>query len=302
MAKPRSPLSRWLTRHLAHPLQGALVGLFAAAFRARTLDQASDLGARIARALGPRLPSHRTARRNLTRVFPEKPPAEIDAILIGMWENLGRVIAEYPHLDALGGLGPEARTEIVGLEHLEALRDDGLGGILVGGHLGNWEVTPAILRTLGVELSVVYRAPNNPIVARMLCDFRGATSPLQIPKGSDGARQLIRHLTRGGHVGMLVDQKMNDGIAVPFFGRNAMTAPAAMQLGLRFGIPIVPTRTERLSGARFRLTLLPPMKTPETGDRNADTRALVERMNRYLETWIRERPEQWLWTHRRWPD
>lgn len=302
MAKPRSPLSRWLTRHLAYPLEGALVGLFAAAFRARTLDQASALGGRIARALGPRLPGHRTARRNLTRVFPEKTPAEIDAILIGMWDNLGRVIAEYPHLEALGRVGPDTRVEIVGMEHIEALRDDGVGGILVSGHLGNWEVPPAILRTLGIEPSVVYRAPNNPIVARMLSDFRGAVSPLQFPKGANGARQLIRHLSHGGHVGMLVDQKMNDGISVPFFGRDAMTAPAAMQLGLRLGIPIAPTRTERLSGAYFRLTVLPPMEPPDTGDRNADIRILAERMNRQLETWIRERPEQWLWTHRRWPD
>jgi KDO2-lipid IV(A) lauroyltransferase len=123
-----------------------------------------------------------------------------------------------------------------------------------------------------------------------------------VAKGAEGAIKLARILARGGHAGMLVDQKLNAGIAVPFFGRDAMTAPAAMQLGLRFRIPIVPLRTERLGGARFRITLLPPLEPPATGDRDADVRILMERMNALLETWIRERPEQWLWVHKRWPD
>lgn len=302
MAKPRSPLAKWLTRRLAYPLEAALVGLFGALFRALPVDRASDLGGRIGRALGPRLPSTRTARRNLTRVFPEKTAAEIEAIVTAMWDNLGRVIAEYPHLDTLADSGPGGRTEVVGLERMLSLRDDGVGGIVVGGHLGNWEVPPAVSRRLGLEVALVYRAPNNPIVARMLTDLRGAASSMHVPKGAEGARQLIRILSRGGHAGILVDQKMNDGIAVPFFGRDAMTAPAAVQLGLRLGIPIVPLHTERLGGARFRITLLPPLEPPATGDRTADVRILMERMNALLEAWIRERPEQWLWVHKRWPD
>ncbi|WP_448190604.1 lipid A biosynthesis lauroyl acyltransferase [Azospirillum sp. sgz301742] len=302
MAKPRSPLVKWLTRHVAYPLEAALVWLCSTLFRALPVDRASDLGGWVGRALGPRLPSTRTARRNLTRAFPERTADEIEAIIVAMWDNLGRVIAEYPHLDALADSGPGGRTEIVGLDRLESLRDDGVGGIAVGGHLGNWEVPPAVSRKLGLEVAVVYRAPNNPMVARMLTDLRGAASSMHVPKGPDGAIKLARILTRGGHAGMLVDQKLNTGIAVPFFGRDAMTAPAAMQLGLRLRIPIVPLRTERLEGARFRITLLPPLEPPATGDRDADVRILMERMNALLEAWIRERPEQWLWVHKRWPD
>lgn len=298
MAKPRSPLARWLTRHLAYPLEAALVWLCVAGFRALPVERASDLGGRIGRTLGPRLPSHRTARRNLERAFPEKSAAEIDAILAGMWDNLGRVVAEYPHLDALA----ENRTELVGREFLQAVLDDGRAGILVGGHLGNWEVPPAISRKLGLELAMVYRAPNNPMVGRMLLDLRGADSATYIPKGPDGARALVRVLSKGGHAALLVDQKLNDGIPVRFFGRDAMTAPAAATLALRLGIPVAPLRIERLGGARFRLTVYPPLDPPGTGDRTADARLLTERITALLESWIRERPEQWLWTHRRWPD
>lgn len=298
MAKPRSPLVRWLTRHVAYPLEAALVWLCSTGFRALPVERASGLGARIGRALGPRLPSHRTARRNLEHAFPEKSAAEIDRILAGMWDNLGRVIAEYPHLDTLA----ETHCELAGREHVEALRDDGRAGILVSGHLANWEVPCVLSRRHGLELAMVYRAPNNPMVGRMLVDLRGAASSTHIPKGPEGARALIRFLSTGGHAALLVDQKMNDGIPVRFFGRDAMTAPAAATLALRFGIPMVPARTERLGGTRFRITVLPPLEPPNTGDRSTDARILTERLTALLESWVRERPDQWLWTHRRWPD
>ncbi|PWC40686.1 lauroyl acyltransferase [Azospirillum sp. TSO22-1] len=298
MAKPRSPLVKWLTRHVAHPLETALVRLAVAMFRARTPERASDLGARIGRTLGPRLPSHRTARRNLERAFPEKSAAGIDAILTGMWDNLGRTIGEYAHLDALA----ERNTEVVGGEILEAMRSDGRGGILVSGHLANWEVPPVASRKHGLELALVYRAPNNPDVGDLLVALRGAGSSTHIPKGPAGARTLVRLLSEGGHVAILIDQKLNDGIPVRFFGRDAMTAPAAATFALRLGIPIAPARMERLGGARFRITVFPPLDPPNTGDRAADARILTERLTALLESWIRERPEQWLWTHRRWPD
>lgn len=302
MGKPRGPIARWLTRRIAHPLEAVAAYGFAALCRALPLDTASNLGGWIGRTVGPRLPGTRTARRNLTRAFPERTPAEIDAIVTGMWDNLGRTMAEYPHLDALGEFGPGGRTELVGGEHIHTMRDDGTAGILVSGHLANWEVQSVVSRKLGLELALVYRAPNNPIVDRLLTDLRGAATGTHVPKGPDGARALIRILGNGGHVGMLIDQKMNDGIAVPFFGRDAMTAPAAAQLALRAGIPIRPARTERLGGARFRITVLPPLEPPATGDRNADVRIVMQRLNDLLESWIRERPEQWLWVHRRWPD
>ncbi len=101
---------------------------------------------------------------------------------------------------------------------------------------------------------------------------------------------------------MLIDQKMNDGIPIPFFGHDAMTAPAVAQLALKFRCPVLPTRAERLGGARFRLTVLQPIKLPDTGNREADIRTLMTQINNMLESWIIERPEQWLWLHRRWPD
>ena len=302
MGKPRSRLGKWLKHRIGHPLEAAVAHAAFQLFRVLPVDMASSLGGRIGRTVGPLLRGTKTARRNLERAFPDKSAAEIERIIREMWDNLGRTIAEYPHLDALGDTGPGGRTEMVGRQHLDTLRDDGIGGIVAGGHLGNWEVPPVASRKLGLEVALVYRAPNNPYVGRLLVKMRGVASGTHIPKGADGARMLIRHLSKGGHVGMLIDQKMNDGIAVPFFGRSAMTAPAAAQLSKRLKIPIFPLHTERLEGARFRVTILAPLEHPDTGNKDRDTMEELNHLNDLLEGWIRERPGQWLWLHRRWPD
>lgn len=297
MARPRSPALRWLTRTVGHRLEGGVAYCFCALFRVLPLDAASALGGWIGRTVGPLLPGSRTAERNLARAFPELPAAARRGVVRAMWDNLGRVVAEYPHLPRIAA----ERVELVGGDRLAAVRDDGKAGIFVSGHLANWEVLTVAARAHGVPLSLVYRAPNNPVVGALLARLRGVAAADQIPKGKEGAKALIRVLMRGGHAGLLIDQKMNDGIPVRFFGRDAMTAPAAADLALRYDLPLVPVRTERLGGARFRITVCAALEPPE-GNRSVAARTLMERVNDLLEGWIRERPEQWLWLHRRWPD
>ena len=153
----------------------------------------------------------------------------------------------------------------------------------------------------GISVAQIYRAGNNPLLDRMITRFRGDKGEL-IPKGRVAARRAIAALRRGTHLTLLADQKMNDGIPVPFFGRPAMTAPALAVLALRFDCDVLPARVERLDGAHFRLTVFPPLLVTRSGDFHADAAALMTRVNATLEEWIRDRPEQWLWVHRRWPD
>jgi KDO2-lipid IV(A) lauroyltransferase len=120
-------------------------------------------------------------------------------------------------------------------------------------------------------------------------------------KSAEGGRKAFVLLRQGHHIGMLVDQKQNEGIAVPFFGRDAMTTPTPAIFAHRLGVPIAAARVERLKGARFRIIGY-SIELASTGDRDADIRETTRRINALLESWIRERPEQWLWAHRRWPD
>jgi KDO2-lipid IV(A) lauroyltransferase len=265
------------------------------------MDLASGLGGWLGRKVGPRLGVSRRARNNLRHAFPEKNDAGIEAIVDGMWENLGRTIFEYPHLQRLDIYSGDGRVEVVGVEHIDRMKNDGLPGIFFSGHFANWEVVPQTVAQRGLPLHLIYRAANNPLVQRLF-DHRRPDGSELLPKGSEGARRAIKLLRDGEHLGMLVDQKMNDGIPVPFFGRDAMTAPAVAQFALRYGCPVVPIRIERLDGFRFRVTHHEPMVLSEGADRQADILAFMMQINAHLEDWIRQRPEQWLWLHRRWPN
>ena len=287
-------------KRLGYAVQAALLWLFIAICRILPVDWASALGGGIGRTLGPRMGQNKKVLRNLERALPDNSPQENRRIMRGMWDNLGRVMAEYPHLSRICERLEGGRLEIVGIEHVHNMAKSGKSGILFGAHLANWEVAPYSARHVGLNLGLIYRAPNNEWVDRLLRGLRDA--PHQFRKGSEGARALFGLLRQGGMAAMLVDQKMNDGIAVPFFGREAMTAPAIAQFAIRLGTILVPARTERLKGARFRITLFPALEMPNTGDRTADELALMTCINGMIEGWIRAKPEDWLWLHRRWPD
>jgi KDO2-lipid IV(A) lauroyltransferase len=294
------PVRSWLIR-LRQRAEALVVRLLYHAVRVLPIDAASALGGWLGRKLGPLVRRTRIARRNLALAFPEASPAEIESIARGMWENLGRTVFELPLLDRFRWFGQGGRIELVGAEHVGAAFADGRSGILFSAHIANWELFGPMAAAYGVPLNLVYRAPNNPHLG-WLAELRRAAGTELLPKGSEGARRAMKLLQKGGRLGILVDQKMNDGIAVPFFGRDAMTAPALAQLALRFDCPALPARIERLRGARFRVTVLPPMRFQRTGDRQRDLVAAMTQVNALLEEWIRERPEQWLWLHRRWPD
>ena len=297
---PWATALRAVARHLAHGGEAAGLVAVMAVFACLPVDLASTIGGFLGRSIGPRLRASRVARRNLSRALPDNSEAENERILCAMWDNLGRAAAEYPHLRRICA-EDAGRVEIVNGEAIAGLLATRRPSLLFGGHFANWEVGPTTVhRIMGSALLSIYRAANNPWVDWL--QRRGLRTRQAVAKGAQGGRELIRHLRRGGHVAMLVDQKLNDGIAVPFFGRDAMTAPATARLAQQFDCPIVPVRVERLDGARFRFTVEPSFTVADSGNAAADVQAAMARVNAVIEAWVRARPEQWLWLHRRWPD
>jgi Kdo2-lipid IVA lauroyltransferase/acyltransferase len=285
----------------AYRLEAWGAHLAMALFAALPIDRASALGAAVGRWIGPRLGVSKRARLNLRAALPELSEAKIEAIVRGMWDNLGRVAGEYPHLRAIKVFEPGGRIETRGLENLDRALAAKRSAILFSGHLANWEIAALAGGQYGLDVAQIYRAANNPLVDRLIARLRGDQGEL-IPKGAVASRRAVAALRRGGHLSLLADQKLNDGIAVEFFGRPAMTAPALALFALHYDCDVLPVRIERLRGVRFRLTVYPPLAKPDSGERAADTAALMGAVNRTLESWIRERPEQWFWVHRRWPD
>ncbi len=295
-----------MTERLKHPVRYRLEAIVFKAvlwiLRRLPLDAASAVVGVIFRTIGPLLRVSDRARGNLKRAFPEKLPHEINHTVKAMWEHLGRVVAEYAHLEELRCFRDGGRVEVINPDILTAARDTGLGSIVVTGHFGNWEAQGFCAADQGVKASTVYRTANNPLVDRELQRLRSVIVDAQFPKGAGGARKILKYLKSGGMVAMLMDQKMNDGVPVPFFGEDAMTPPAAAELAYKYGYPLIPLRSERLTGSRFRITVHPPINVLRSGDREADVRAALVEINALLEDWIRERPEQWLWLHNRWPE
>ncbi len=293
-ARGRFALSRWSYRS-----EAVCVALFFALCRLLPIDMASGFGGWLGRRLGPALGVSRQARRNLVAAFPDWPPVEIERVVRGMWDNLGRVAAEYPYLGRIHVFGG-GRVELRGFEHVERALAAGRSMIVFSGHLANWEIAALAAAQSGADIAQVYRTANNPFVDRMIRRWRGGQGEF-IPKEAVG-RRGVAALRRGAHLTILIDQKLNEGIPIPFFGRPAMTAPTVALLAYRFGVDVLPARVERLGGARFRLTIEPPLPLRDTGNRASDVAALMAAVNGTLERWIRERPEQWFWVHRRWPD
>jgi KDO2-lipid IV(A) lauroyltransferase len=296
--------------HSLPPAQRLRYGLEAAGFfavigffRLFGLDRASAIGGWVGRTLIAPTGASKRARANLRLAFPEMSEAEIAAILRGMWDNLGRVLAEYPHLGRIRSSGPDSRIIVTGQENAKAALARGKGVLLFSGHLANWEVLMLPARDHGLSGAAVVRPTNNPYVNRWLERTRTAYGmPELISKGQQGTLRAFRILRAGGTLALLVDQRASEGIPVPFFGRDALTTPLPATLALKLGATLLPVSNERLSGSRFHIHIHAPLDPVVTGDDEADVIALTAAMTTFVEARVRARPEQWLWIHRRWVD
>jgi KDO2-lipid IV(A) lauroyltransferase len=291
-------------RDVQFAAETALVRVLLALLRWLGPVTSSNLGGAIARRIGPVLPVSKVADANLRLAMPELDAAARRRVIRGVWENLGRTATELPHLAGLGPTPSGPGWESEGLEFVHELAARPGPILFVSGHIGNWEVLPALARTYGIKLASFYRAAANPTLDKIIVGLRQSVVGEAVPqfaKGAAGARAALAFLRDGGKLGMLVDQKMNDGIPAPFFGHTAMTAPAASAFALRFRCPLVVTYVQRLGPLRCRVLCDEPIPLPDTGDRQADISRLTAEINLRLERWIRAHPESWLWLHRRWP-
>jgi KDO2-lipid IV(A) lauroyltransferase len=281
---------------------GAVSGL-----RLTNPDKMADFAGAVMRAIGPFLPENRIGRDNLTAAFPEKSKIEIDAILRGCWDNLGRMGAEFAHLDRLWNFDPEqpperSRIELAqpDIERFHKLLDDGKPALIFAAHLANWELPAVCAATYKLDSAVLYRRPNIAGIDRWLTETRTASMGELISTDLYAPVKISEALERGAHVGMLVDQYYVRGVPVTFFGRRTMANPLLARLARHFDCPIHGTRIVRLANHRFRAELGDEIKPARDGEGKIDIAGTMQIITSVIEGWIREYPEQWLWMHRRW--
>jgi len=307
---------RWLLRiraairNVLKPVGDGLIGAITIGLLrfTRLFDpiRTANLFGRITRLIGPLLREHKTGRANLTAAFPEKSPEEIERILMGVWDNLGRVGAEFAHLDHIWDYdraNPEgSRVEIPERTHelFAKLRLDGKPALIFASHLGNWEL-PALAATAHeLDTAVLFRRPNNPAADRAIHQLRSVKMGQLIAAGADAPVKLAHALDEGLHVAMLVDQWFTRGVDVEFFGRKTKANPTLARLLRQVECPVYGVRIVRLPNHRFRAELSEEITPARTESGAIDVQGTMQKITTVIEGWIREHPEQWLWVHRRW--
>ena len=290
-----------LLQQILWAVEAGAFGILLGASRMLSPERASALGRRIFRAFGPHMDKTRIFRRNLTLAFPEKSAVEIEVLIQEIWGNVGAVLAEYPHLPTYATANQPERLEIVINSDSPVFQHTGKAAVFVSAHLANWEIPAAAVSRLGIPASGLFTPLQNPWLDRSLHNVRARLGVGLLPRDG-GIRALVRELGRGTSIGMLVDQRVDSGEPVPFFGLEMNTSTTPARLALRYQCDLIPIRVQRLGNARFRVSFEKPIR-PSAGitDEHRKILDMTRQLNELFEVWIREQPQDWLCSKRRWP-
>ena len=279
--------THWLLSHLPHHASVELAAL---------------VGRGYARLGAPRVSD---ARINLEIAFPEKSPDERERILVESFANWGRCLAELCLLSGSQAREVVAGVGFDGMSNIDEASAASPTGAVVGtsAHIGSWELCGAALVNAGVPLSVVHQELENPQLERIIMSERHR-SGLETVKLGRAALGVFKAIGQGRYLGLLVDQnaRVDEGVFAPFFGLEACTRSGPVRIAMRSGIPIVPLFMFREgTSLRHTVKVYPPilMESDEEDPEGALVRN-VTKMNAAIERAIREVPEQWIWSHRRW--
>jgi Kdo2-lipid IVA lauroyltransferase/acyltransferase len=311
MSSPLLASAKATLRDAAKPLSEAAIGALTVGLLRSTRyfdpDKTADAFSRVARRIGPLLRENRIGRANLTAAFPEKSPEEIETILAGVWDNLGRVGAEFAHLDHIWDYDPLSPTRHGRIEIPQRtfdlfyqLKGDNKPALVFTSHLANWELPALAAAAHGIESAVLYRRPNIASADRIIQEVRQVNMGTLIPAGRDAPLRLAEALKAGRHVGMLVDQYLTGGVEVTFFGRKTRANPMLARLLRQIECPVHGVRMIRLPGNRLRGEITEELQPVRDTEGRIDVQGTTQAITSVVEGWIREHPEQWLWLHRRW--
>jgi KDO2-lipid IV(A) lauroyltransferase len=243
----------------------------------------------------------------LRAAFPQKSDAEIEKILGGVWDNLGRIAVEFAHLDefCIADFGRQTR-DVITYTLETKIRYDTIaasGHAILGfaAHLGNWELPAVVAKTLGTNAAILYRRPNIAAVSDLIVKMREPLMGQLIANGLAAPVQMARLAHEGAHVGMLLDQHYSKGVEVIFFGRRCRANPLIAQLARQTGCPIHGLRVIRNpDGNSFMAEITEEITPARDADGEIELTGTMQAITAVVERWVREYPEQWLWLHRRW--
>ena len=286
---------------------GALAAGALSAVKRMDRKRTANFAGALMRRLGPLFPEHRLGRANLRAAFADKSAPEIEQILDGVWDNLGRIAVEFAHLDefSVAGSGPLTPDVITyaseTADRYRRLVQSGKPVLCFAAHLANWELPAVAGKLLGARTALLYRRPNIRPISDLIVKLRAPLMGELVSTGLAAPVQLARLLQSGAHVGMLADQHFTRGVEVIFFGRRCIANPLIALLARQTGCPIHGVRVVRQpDGNSFSGEITDAVEPVRDAAGRVDIAGTMQAVTAVIEGWVREHPEQWLWLHRRW--
>ena len=266
-------------------------------FKLIGLKFSSFLGGKLFQLIGPLMRQKKIIHSNIKRAFPTIEENEIKKIKKKMWNNYGRVFAEYMFLKKFRNEYFRSHISVKGLEILKDIKKNNKPVIFISGHFSNFELMAMVIEKFGVKLAAIYRPLNNRFLNVLMERIReNYICKFQIKKGVSGLRKLVKLNKEGFSTALMIDQRVSEGIKSKFFNQKAFTTTIPAQLLKKYGYHVVPVFIERLQDVNFKITFFDPIKfSKETSEKD-----ITQKLNNVLEKLIMIQPNHWIWSHNRW--
>ena len=284
-------------KYIKYFLQYCFVVIFFSIFKILGPKLSSDLGGKLFEIIGPIFRSKNIIKKNLQIAMINISSQEIKKISKLMWNNYGRVFAEYIFIRDFRFNKLSSNIEVEGQDILENLKKTNRSAIFISGHFANFELMAMHIEKSGLDLCAIYRPLNNIFINKIMERIRKKyICKNQIKKGIGGMKKLINLTKKNYSTALMIDQRVSEGTLSNFFEKEAYTTTIPAQLVKKFNLPIIPVHIERLDELKFKIKINKPLYFQE----NSSIQYITDELNLILQDMVKLNPDQWIWSHNRW--
>ena len=284
-------------KRIKYFLQFIIISTLYIIFKVIGANLSSFLSGKLFEIIGPIFRSEKIINNNIKRAFPNHNSKELNKISSSMWNNYGRVFAEYLYMKNFRNGNLSKNIFIEGEDILLKIKEQNQKVVFISGHFSNFELMAMQIDKIGIKIGAIYRPLNNFFLNKIMERIRKKyICNNQIKKGIGGLKELIKLNNQGYSTALMIDQRVSQGIKSNFFNEKAFTTTIPAQLIKKFNIPVVPIFIERNQGINFRMKVFKPVyfSTEESIEK------ITTELNKILEKMILANPNNWIWSHNRW--